>query len=271
MEAILDVSDAESREGIRVLRHPTRSEIRAAFARLDEEDIKDRWDQYKRGVTVSIEPYDEPDLEIVHSSNIRVTCGYHPHCTCSSNRFGIRRISEDWHTNFMGYNQRQNCYVFSAHRYLLDRFLELSAPLFTEGKIRKGIVRPQQPRERLKGLNEGLGYDQFVMRIEVLDCVLFLTSEQHDPLQLDALVEQEELLANQVHVSGSEVLLNYNGFKGAEDEKTAGYVPNTGAVPEAKTAGDVPSARTPVPAAAVKSPSTSRYSLRDRTALVRYT
>ncbi|SCO77941.1 uncharacterized protein FRV6_02153 [Fusarium oxysporum] len=95
----------------------------------------------------------------------------------------ITKLSDTFADNFIGYCPEEKCVVFKGERGLIDDFIDFTESVAGEKEVTVILKAPEQIRIPLGGLEHGLKYEEFVARVEVLECALWIgnsPSEQEE-------------------------------------------------------------------------------------------
>jgi hypothetical protein len=97
--------------------------------------------------------------------------------TTTATDLEIFRKSDRLDDNFMGYCKDQKCVVFKGEGGLVDKFIDVIES--AAGKQRIGnttfvLKAPSEIRIPFGGLEYGLKYEEFVNRVEVLQCAVWI-------------------------------------------------------------------------------------------------
>ncbi|KAL3608418.1 hypothetical protein FPOAC2_03416 [Fusarium poae] len=115
-------------------------------------------------------------LQLVASSDIAVQLSRCRKSGAASD-LAITRKSDTLDDNFMGYCEEYTCVVFKGEAGLLDDFLdvvELAAAKHEINNTTAILKAPEQIRIPFRGLEYGLKYGEFVDRVEVLQCAMWI-------------------------------------------------------------------------------------------------
>ncbi|KAF4445730.1 hypothetical protein F53441_10572 [Fusarium austroafricanum] len=86
----------------------------------------------------------------------------------------IKKLSDPLADNFYGYYPEEKCIVFKGERGLLDEFVEFAEKLAGEKEVTIALKAADQVRIPWGGLEYGLEYEEFVARVEVLECAMWI-------------------------------------------------------------------------------------------------
>ncbi|CAG7560072.1 unnamed protein product [Fusarium equiseti] len=138
--------------------------------------------------------------------------------TTTATDLEIVRKSDRLDDNFMGYCKDQKCVVFKGEGGLVDKFIDVIES--AAGKQRIGnttfvLKAPSEIRIPFGGLEYGLKYEEFVNRVEVLQCAVWIRNSPS---------EQEE---------GGESFVNVANASRTPPPSTPEYIPGS---PDARLA-----------------------------------
>ncbi|KAF4951786.1 hypothetical protein FGADI_7249 [Fusarium gaditjirri] len=86
----------------------------------------------------------------------------------------ITKLSDAFADNFIGYCPEEKCVVFKGERGLIDDFIDFTESVAGDREVTVILKAPEQIRLPLGGLEHGLKYEEFVSRVEVLECALWI-------------------------------------------------------------------------------------------------
>ncbi|KAF4440678.1 hypothetical protein FACUT_3302 [Fusarium acutatum] len=86
----------------------------------------------------------------------------------------ITKLSDTFAENFIGYCPEEKCVVFKGERGLIDDFIDFIEPVAGGKEVTVVLKAPEQIRIPLGGLEHGLKYEEFVARVEILECALWI-------------------------------------------------------------------------------------------------
>ncbi|KAF5610913.1 uncharacterized protein FSUBG_2718 [Fusarium subglutinans] len=95
----------------------------------------------------------------------------------------ITKLSDSFAENFIGYCPEEKCVVFKGERGLIDDFVDFIESVAGGKEVTMVLKAPEQIRIPLGGLQHGLEYEEFVARVEILECALWIgksPSEQEE-------------------------------------------------------------------------------------------
>ncbi|PNP80697.1 hypothetical protein FNYG_06296 [Fusarium nygamai] len=95
----------------------------------------------------------------------------------------ITKVSDTFAENFIGYCPEEKCVVFKGERGLIDDFIDFIESVAGGKEVTIVLKAPEQIRMPLGGLEHGLKYEEFVARVEILECALWIGNSP---------IEQEE-------------------------------------------------------------------------------
>ncbi|KAG8350862.1 hypothetical protein FVEN_g11017 [Fusarium venenatum] len=148
------------------------SEISKARAEV----LEPAFDSYLKSVNLRENAPPPSLLQLVASSDIAVQLS---RCKKSgaATDLAITRKSDALDDNFMGYCEEYKCVIFKGEAGLLDNFLDVveSAAAKLEINNTTAVLKaPDQIRIPFGGLEYGLKYEEFVDRVEVLQCAMWI-------------------------------------------------------------------------------------------------
>ncbi|KAF4339771.1 hypothetical protein FBEOM_6309 [Fusarium beomiforme] len=112
-------------------------------------------------------------VQLIPSSEIVVTVSRCPE-TGSATHMYITKQSDAFADNFIGYCPKERCVVFKGEGGLMGDFLDLAEAAASEKEVKVILQAPEQIRMPHGGLEYGLEYEDFVARVEVLECAMWL-------------------------------------------------------------------------------------------------
>ncbi|KAH0593100.1 hypothetical protein MHUMG1_09102 [Metarhizium humberi] len=192
-----NVDESLQKLGIRRITHPTKDEIRDAYHRVDTTELNDVWGSYLTGQQSwhPWETYSPPNLKVLRYSDVRV---YHRNsvpCQCGHD-LTVERLSVDYSIfeagNYAGYDSTEHCYAFRGQRRLLDDFLDRAEVLFEKEEVKSALVGPVGISIPFSGFPSGWKFEEFAMHAETIMCLLFLASNDKDPLDFEGLAIEAE-------------------------------------------------------------------------------
>ncbi|KAF9774337.1 hypothetical protein IL306_007699 [Fusarium sp. DS 682] len=86
----------------------------------------------------------------------------------------ITKLSDSFADNFIGYCPEERCVVFKGEGGLMDDFLDFAEAVAGEKEVKVILQAPEQIRMPRGGLEYGLEYEEFVARVEVLECAMWI-------------------------------------------------------------------------------------------------
>ncbi|KAF5724123.1 hypothetical protein FMUND_1188 [Fusarium mundagurra] len=86
----------------------------------------------------------------------------------------ITKRSDSLAENFIGYCPEEKCIVFKGEGGLIDDFIDFIESVACGKEVTMVLKAPEQIRIPLDGLEHGLEYDEFVARVEILECALWI-------------------------------------------------------------------------------------------------
>ncbi|KAH7255503.1 uncharacterized protein BKA55DRAFT_537905 [Fusarium redolens] len=95
----------------------------------------------------------------------------------------ITKLSDTFADNFIGYCPEEKCVVFKGERGLIDDFIDFAESVAGGKEVKIILKAPEQIRMPHGGLEHGLEYEDFVARVEVLECAMWIgnsPSEQEE-------------------------------------------------------------------------------------------
>ncbi|CEI67141.1 unnamed protein product [Fusarium venenatum] len=154
------------------------SEISKARAEV----LEPAFDSYLKSVNLRENAPPPSLLQLVASSDIAVQLS---RCKKSgaATDLAITRKSDALDDNFMGYCEEYKCVIFKGEAGLLDNFLDVveSAAAKLEINNTTAVLKaPDQIRIPFGGLEYGLKYEEFVDRVEVLQCAMWIRTSPSD-------------------------------------------------------------------------------------------
>ncbi|KAG8677293.1 hypothetical protein FPOAC1_003309 [Fusarium poae] len=135
-------------------------------------------------------------LQLVASSDIAVQLSRCRKSGAASD-LAITRKSDTLDDNFMGYCEEYTCVVFKGEAGLLDDFLdvvELAAAKHEINNTTAILKAPEQIRIPFRGLEYGLKYGEFVDRVEVLQCAMWIRTSPSGMPHLSSLLAVHPVL-----------------------------------------------------------------------------
>jgi hypothetical protein len=119
---------------------------------------------------------DEPtpsSIQLLQSSEIAITIS---RCTKTgaATDLTIVKISDSLADNFVGYSSEERCIVFRGERGLVDDFVGFAELVAGEKPAMIVLKAPKEIRIPPQGLEYGLKFEQFVDRVEVLECAMWI-------------------------------------------------------------------------------------------------
>ncbi|KAM0343140.1 hypothetical protein ACHAPU_008889 [Fusarium lateritium] len=130
------------------------------------------------------EPAPSSSIQLLYSSEIAITLS-----RCAKTRTAtdlkVTKISDPLADNFVGCSLEEKCIVFKCERGLVDGFVGFAELVAAEKPVTVMLKAPEEVRIPPQGLEYGLKYEQFVDRVEVLECVMWIRtspSGTHHPL-----------------------------------------------------------------------------------------
>ncbi|KAF5648179.1 uncharacterized protein FTJAE_1393 [Fusarium tjaetaba] len=95
----------------------------------------------------------------------------------------ITKVSDTFAENFIGYCPEEKCVVFKGETGLIEDFIDFIESVAGGKEVTIVLKAPEQIRMPLGGLEHGLEYEEFVARVEILECALWIgnsPSEQEE-------------------------------------------------------------------------------------------
>jgi hypothetical protein len=86
----------------------------------------------------------------------------------------ITKLSDTFADNFIGYCPEEKCVVFKGERGLIDDFIDFAESVAGGKEVKIILKAPEQIRMPHGGLEHGLEYEDFVARVEVLECAMWI-------------------------------------------------------------------------------------------------
>jgi hypothetical protein len=119
---------------------------------------------------------DEPtpsSIQLLQSSEIAITIS-----RCAKTEVAtdltIVKISDPLADNFVGYSPEERCIVFRGERGLVNDFVGFAELVAGEKPVTIVLKAPKEVRIPPQGLEYGLKFEQFVDRVEVLECAMWI-------------------------------------------------------------------------------------------------
>ncbi|RBQ76320.1 hypothetical protein FVER53590_03004 [Fusarium verticillioides] len=140
----------------------------------------------------------------------------------------ITKVSDTFAENFIGYCPEQKCVVFKGERGLIDDFIDFIESVAGGKEVTIVLKAPEQIRIPRGGLEQGLGYEEFVARVEILECALWIgnsPSEQEEGgIHFNELAADPKLLepitSNRMPTSDYVNITNGNSLSNEEPSNT---------------------------------------------------
>ncbi|KAF5658421.1 hypothetical protein FHETE_9897 [Fusarium heterosporum] len=163
-------------------------------------------------------------IQLLQSSEIAITLS---RCakTGTATDLEVTKISDPLADNFVGYSLEEKCIVFKGERGLVDEFLGFAESVAAEKPVTVILKAPKEVRIPPQGLEYGLKFEQFVDRVEVLECAMWIRTspgEQEEGcnqfvnLVVASLLPQldlpDQINANRIHTTGLDEL-DLEGFQ----------------------------------------------------------
>ncbi|KAF5713545.1 hypothetical protein FGLOB1_3972 [Fusarium globosum] len=121
-------------------------------------------------------------IYLLPSSEVVVLISRCPETEAATDLY-ITKLSDTFAENFIGYCPEEKCVVFKGERGLIDDFIDFIESVAGEKEVTVVMKAPEQIRIPLGGLEQGLEYEEFVARVEILECALWIgnsPSEQEE-------------------------------------------------------------------------------------------
>ncbi|KAM0189781.1 hypothetical protein ACHAPQ_007002 [Fusarium lateritium] len=164
----------------------------------------------------SVEPTPS-SIQLLQSSEIAITIS---RCTKTgvATDLTIFKISDPLADNFVGYSPEERCIVFRGERGLVDDFVGFAELVAGEKPVTIVLKAPKEVRIPPQGLEYGLKFEQFVDRVEVLECAMWIrTSPSEQDEGLNKFVEF--VIASQIPQPIPSEQIIPRGFHVTEDDK----------------------------------------------------
>jgi hypothetical protein len=107
----------------------------------------------------------------------------------------ITKVSDTFAENFIGYCPEQKCVVFKGERGLIDDFIDFIESVAGGKEVTIVLKAPEQIRIPRGGLEHGLGYEEFVARVEILECALWIGNSPSGMYSFSPCANKEEALS----------------------------------------------------------------------------
>ncbi|KAL4725437.1 hypothetical protein ACLX1H_007586 [Fusarium chlamydosporum] len=149
------------------------------------EVLEPAYDSYLESGDVRERASPPPILQLISSVDITVELS-RCHKTGAATDLNISRTSDPIADNFMGYCPEQKCVAFKGEGGLFYDFVDFVESAADKLEISGATIvlkAPSQIRMPFDGLEYGLKYEEFVSRVEVLQCAVWIRtspSEQEE-------------------------------------------------------------------------------------------
>ncbi|CVK92460.1 uncharacterized protein FMAN_07356 [Fusarium mangiferae] len=121
-------------------------------------------------------------IDLLPSSEVVVLISRCPETEAATDLY-ITKLSDSFAENFIGYCPEEKCVVFKGEEGLVYDFIDFIESVAGEKEVTVVLKAPEQIRIPLGGLENGLEYEEFVARVEILECALWIgnsPSEQEE-------------------------------------------------------------------------------------------
>lgn len=112
-------------------------------------------------------------IDLLPSSEVLVLISRCPETEAATDLY-ITKLSDTFAENFIGYCPEEKCVVFKGERGLIEDFIDFIESVAGEKEVTVVLKAPEQVRIPLGGLEQGLEYEEFVARVEILECALWI-------------------------------------------------------------------------------------------------
>ena len=152
------------------------TESLAGLNRARHEMIEPVFEAYIQGYCHYTESATLPTLELLSSSDICVNITRDPE---SSEVTGVHvsNAKDPTAINFMGYHREQDCVAFKGEARLFSDFIDFTSVLMQWKTIEGVFGAAAEVRVPTAGLARGLNYNEFAARVEIVEYVMFASSD----------------------------------------------------------------------------------------------
>jgi len=112
-------------------------------------------------------------IDLLPSSEVVVLISRCPETEAATDLW-ITKVSNSFAENFIGYCPEEKCVVFKGEEGLIYDFIDFIESVAGGKEVTVVLKAPEQIRMPLGGLERGLGYEEFVARVEILECALWI-------------------------------------------------------------------------------------------------
>ncbi|KAI1009191.1 hypothetical protein LB504_003320 [Fusarium proliferatum] len=112
-------------------------------------------------------------IDLLPSSEVVVLISRCPETEAATDLY-ITKLSDSFAENFIGYCPEEKCVVFKGEEGLIYDFIDFIESVAGEKEVTVVLKAPEQIRNPLGGLENGLEYEEFVARVEILECALWI-------------------------------------------------------------------------------------------------
>ncbi|GKU01152.1 hypothetical protein FLAG1_03317 [Fusarium langsethiae] len=166
------------------------------FSIARSEVLEPAFDSYIKSFDLRERAPPPSTLQLIGSPDIKVKlsrCGK----SGAATDLTVTRTSDPSCDNFMGYCKEHECVVFKGETGLLDDFLDFVESAAVKHKVNDTTVvlkAPDHVRVPFGGLEYGLKYEEFVDRVEVLQCAVWIRTSPSGMAYLLSLPTVEPVL-----------------------------------------------------------------------------
>ncbi|KAH6986129.1 hypothetical protein BKA56DRAFT_613518 [Ilyonectria sp. MPI-CAGE-AT-0026] len=217
----------------------------AIVNRTRHETLELAYDQYLQGRILKVDPVVPPSLELLSHFDLTL------------------KSSRDPQTNECPQNK---CVVFKGETSLFDRFIDFAMALVKGKDAVGGFKAPSEIRFPPTGLKDGLSYEEFAARVEVVEYVMWVSDfgeedeEETDESSLALAVMSQSIQSlSEIPTSVDDIEIPENEITANGKSQPARTLPN-----HASPTSGSSSSLSPPPEVITTPPSMKRYSIRKK-------
>ncbi|KAF5596742.1 hypothetical protein FPANT_4249 [Fusarium pseudoanthophilum] len=136
----------------------------------------------------------------------------------------ITKVSDTFAENFTGYCPEEKCIVFKGETGLIEDFIDFIESVAGGKEVTIVLKTPEQIRMPLGGLAHGLKYEEFVARVEILECALWIGNSPSEQEEFGILFNElaadpklsESITSNRIPTSDYVNITNGNSLSNEE-------------------------------------------------------